>query len=70
MQRWAVYLLTFREVTVLRLVVAGKSDAEIGTALGISVLTASKHVGHILHKPGVASRTEAGVRAVREGLVE
>jgi DNA-binding CsgD family transcriptional regulator len=70
MQRWAVYGLTFREVTVLRVVAAGKSDAEIGTALGISVLTASKHVGHILHKMGVASRTEAGVRAVREGLVE
>jgi DNA-binding CsgD family transcriptional regulator len=70
MQRWDAYPLTFREVTVLRLVAAGKSDAEIGTALGISVLTASKHVSHILHKLGVTSRTEAGVRAVREGLVE
>jgi DNA-binding CsgD family transcriptional regulator len=70
MRRWAVYRLTFREVTVLRLMAAGKSDAEIGTTLGISVLTAQKHAGHILHKLGVASRTEAGVRAVREGLVD
>lgn len=70
MERWAVYGLTLREFAVLRLVVAGKSDAEVGTALGINVVTANKHVSHILHKLGVTSRTQAGVKAVREGLVE
>jgi PAS domain S-box-containing protein len=61
--------LTFRELTVLQLVVAGKSDKEVSVALGISPLTASKHVGNILRKMDAASRTEASVTAVREGLV-
>jgi len=64
------YGLTFREMTVLRLVVAGKSDREIGVTLGISPFTASKHVANILRKMGAARRTEAGVRAVREGLLD
>jgi DNA-binding NarL/FixJ family response regulator len=38
--------------------------------LGISTLTASKHLANILHKMGAAGRTEAGVRAVREGLLD
>jgi PAS domain S-box-containing protein len=70
MRRDSAYGLTFRELTVLHLVVAGKSDKEIGAVLGISALTASKHLGNILHKMGAASRTEAGVRAVREGLLD
>ena len=64
------YGLTFREFTVLHLVAAGKADKEIAQELGISVLTASKHVANILGKMDAASRTEAGVRAVREGLIE
>jgi len=51
-------------------VVAGKSDKEIAVTLGISTLTASKHLANILHKMGAAGRTEAGVRAVREGLLD
>jgi PAS domain S-box-containing protein len=70
MRQGNAYGLTFRELTVLDLVVAGKSDKEIGTMLGISALTASKHLGNILHKMGAASRTEAGVRAVKEGLLD
>ena len=62
------YRLTFRQLTVLHLVSEGKSDKEIGTELGISPLTAQKHVSNILTKMDAASRTEAGVRAVREGL--
>ena len=69
MPRGHPYGLTFRELMVLRLVVAGKSNKEIGAVLGISALTASKHVANILHKMSAASRTEAGVRAVREGLL-
>ncbi len=38
--------------------------------LGISQLTATKHIPRILKKMGAASRTEASVMAVREGLVD
>jgi len=69
MQQGSAYGLTFRELTVLHLVVAGKSDKEIAATLGISTLTASKHLANILHRMGAASRTEAGVRAIREGLL-
>jgi PAS domain S-box-containing protein len=61
--------LTFRELTVLQLVVVGKSDREIGETLGISPLTANKHVGNILRKLKVRSRTSASVIALRDGLV-
>ena len=63
------YGLSFRELTVLHLVAAGLADKEIGAELGISRLTAQKHVSNILAKMSAASRTEAGVRAVREELV-
>ena len=69
-RRGNAYGLTFRELTVLHLVAAGKTDREIGMTLGISHLTAQKHVANILSKMGAASRTEAGVRALREGLLE
>ncbi len=64
------YRLTFRELTVLHLMGAGRSDKEIGLDLGISPLTASKHVSNILGKMSVASRTEAVARALREGLID
>ena len=63
------YELTFRESTVLHLIADGKMDKEIAITLGISALTASKHVANILTKMHASSRTEAGVRAVREGLI-
>jgi DNA-binding NarL/FixJ family response regulator len=61
--------LTPRELEVLGLLVAGRSDREIGEALFISPRTASKHVASILAKLDVGTRGEAGVRAVRDGLV-
>jgi DNA-binding NarL/FixJ family response regulator len=64
------YKLTFRELTVLYLVAGGMADKEIAFRLGISHRTASKHVENILGKMGAMSRTEAGVRAIQEGLVE
>ena len=64
------YKLTFRELTVLYLVAGGMADKEIAFRLGISHRTASKHVENILSKMGAMSRTEAGVRAIQEGLVE
>jgi DNA-binding CsgD family transcriptional regulator len=60
--------LSPRELDVLRLVAAGRSDREIGAALFISPRTASKHVGSILAKLGLSSRAEAAAFAARSGL--
>lgn len=61
--------LTERERDVLTLLVAGCTDREIGEMLFISHRTVNKHVGNILAKLGVASRSEAAVAAVRRELV-
>jgi DNA-binding NarL/FixJ family response regulator len=61
--------LTEREVEVLRLVVAGKTNQEIGFALGISPRTVEKHVDSLYGKMGVSSRVEAAVSAVRDKLI-
>jgi PAS domain S-box-containing protein len=63
------YNLSFRELTVLHLVAKGMADKEIAAELGISPLTAQKHVSNILGKMSSVSRTEASVRAVREQLL-
>ncbi|MDF3038272.1 MAG: hypothetical protein K0Q71_978 [Thermomicrobiales bacterium] len=60
--------LSPRELDVLRQLVAGRTNAEIGAALFISPRTATTHVSHILAKLGVASRTEAAAWAIRHGL--
>jgi DNA-binding NarL/FixJ family response regulator len=62
--------LTPREHDVLRLVIEGQSNKEIGRSLSISEDTAKKHVQTILSKLGVSDRTQAAVKAVRAGLVE
>jgi two-component system, NarL family, response regulator LiaR len=54
---------------VLRLVVGGQSNQKIADALNIGLRTVQTHVAHILTKLGVASRTAAATRAVREGWV-
>lgn len=64
------YRLTIRQLTVLHHVAEGLGDKEIAAQLGISPLTVHKHVAHILAKMEASSRTEAGVRAQREGLLE
>jgi PAS domain S-box-containing protein len=64
------YGLTFRELTVLHLVSSGMADKEIAVTLGISAQTVNKHVAKILHKMGASSRTEAGVRAIKDRIVE
>lgn len=61
--------LTDREKQVLRLVVQGKTNQEIGFALEISEKTVEKHLEGVFSKLGVSSRVEAAVRAVREELV-
>ena len=63
------YGLTFREMSVLYLVTDGKADREIATLLGIGIRTVNKYLENILSKMHASSRTEAAVRALREGLV-
>jgi two-component system NarL family response regulator len=61
--------LTARELDVLRLVVDGKTNDQIGVLLGISVKTVENHLHTIFQKMDVISRVEAAVRAVRESIV-
>jgi DNA-binding CsgD family transcriptional regulator/tetratricopeptide (TPR) repeat protein len=60
--------LSQREVEVLRLLAAGKSNREIADALCISLNTVATHVRNILAKTGAANRTEAAAYALRNGL--
>jgi predicted ATPase/DNA-binding CsgD family transcriptional regulator len=62
--------LSPRELEVLRLVVAGRTDQQIADALFVSRRTITTHIGNILAKLGVANRTEAVAFAVRHGLAE
>jgi DNA-binding NarL/FixJ family response regulator len=61
--------LTTRELEVLGLLASGKSNKEISAKLQISERTARTHVSQILSKLGLASRTQAALWAVREGIV-
>jgi len=61
--------LTQREVEVLQLIAAGKTDREIADELVISSRTVNNHVRSILNKTAVANRTEAAAYATRHGLV-
>ncbi len=70
LDRGNAYKLTFREFTVLHLIADGKADKEIAAELGISIYTVHRHVSTILGKMDSPSRTEAGTRALREGLLE
>ena len=64
----AGYDLTPREVEVLRLVAAGRTNRQIAEELFISESTAGVHVSHILGKLGAAGRVEAATIATRLGL--
>ena len=65
----APYGLTGRELAVLRLVAAGRTNAEIGAELYISPKTAGVHVSNILRKLGVSGRVQAAAVAERAGLL-
>lgn len=62
-------VLTRRELEVLRLVAAGRSNGEIAKQLFIATKTASVHVSNILAKLGAAGRTEAAAIAREKGLL-
>ncbi len=61
--------LTAREREVVILVAEGATNREIGKRLGVAERTARTHVSNILAKLDLASRTQAAMWAVREGLV-
>ena len=61
--------LTQREYEVLKLIVEGKSNNEIAEELTISSHTAKAHVCNIIQKLLVDDRTQAAVKALKEGLV-
>jgi len=61
--------LTGRELDVLRLLAAGRSNQRIARDLVVALDTVKKHVTHILGKLGAANRTEAVARARQLGLI-
>lgn len=61
--------LTAREVEVLRLVAAGKTNRVIARELGLSEKTVARHVHNCLTKIGVPSRAAATAYAYEHGLV-
>ncbi len=62
--------LTERELEVLRLIAKGKSNREIAEELVISEATVRTHVSNILGKLQLASRTQAALYALREGIAK
>jgi DNA-binding NarL/FixJ family response regulator len=63
------HALSEREVDVLRLLVAGKTNREIARELILSISTVKTHVEHVIAKLDVADRTQAAVKATRLGIV-
>ena len=62
--------LTERESEVLGKIVEGKSNKEIADALFITIHTVKAHVANIIPKLAVDDRTQAAVKALRDGLVK
>jgi LuxR family transcriptional regulator, maltose regulon positive regulatory protein len=61
--------LTSRELEVLEMLAAGRSNKAIAGQFVVTLDTVKKHVSHLLDKLGAANRTEAVVRARRLGLI-
>jgi DNA-binding NarL/FixJ family response regulator len=64
-----VEVLSDREIEVLKYATRGLSNQEIADELCLSLRTVQAHLGHIFNKLQVSSRTEAVVRALKEGWV-
>jgi len=62
--------LSERELDVVRLVVDGRSNDEIGGRLGIGPKTVESHLRRLFERFDLASRTELATRALREGWLE
>ncbi len=61
--------LTAREMDILKLVAAGKSNKEIADELILSIHTVKNHLKNILQKLCVEDRTQAAILAIKENLV-
>jgi two-component system, NarL family, response regulator LiaR len=61
--------LSPRETEVLRLVADGFSNQKIAEKLGLGLETVKTHMRHIMEKLTVSDRTEAAVKAMKQGLV-
>lgn len=61
--------LTARELQVIRLIAAGRTNRDIAAALAISARTVDRHVSNILTKLGLQSRSAATAYAYEHGLV-
>jgi DNA-binding NarL/FixJ family response regulator len=61
--------LSAREVEVLDLVAAGRSNKEIGDALGLSALTVKSHLARISRKLGTGDRAEMVMLTLRAGVI-
>jgi DNA-binding NarL/FixJ family response regulator len=61
--------LSSREIEVLDLVATGLSNVQIAEKLEISAETVKTHIRHIMRKLVVKDRTQAAVKALRQGLI-
>jgi DNA-binding NarL/FixJ family response regulator len=61
--------LSARELDVMQLIAAGKSNKGIANALSVAEKTVKTHVSNILAKLGVESRTQVALLVVERGLV-
>jgi DNA-binding CsgD family transcriptional regulator len=61
--------LSAREIQVLQLVAEGKSNKDIGVALGLSALTVKSHLARIARKLGTGDRAEMVATALRSGAI-
>jgi DNA-binding NarL/FixJ family response regulator len=61
--------LTGRELEVLKCIVGGKSNRDIGAELNISEATVKTHINNLLGKLGVSDRTQAATSALQRGIV-
>jgi DNA-binding NarL/FixJ family response regulator len=61
-------VLTPREIEILRLVAAGRTNREIAKELVISLTTVKTHMQRIIPKLGASDRTQAAVKAIELGL--
>lgn len=61
--------LSSREIEVLELVAAGRSNSEVADALFVSETTVKSHLAHIFSKLDVSSRTAAVSAARRKGIL-
>jgi len=62
--------LSARELQILRLAARGDSNKQIAAELAVSIRTVHAHMGHILAKLEVGSRTEAVVRGLQKGWLD